>query len=164
MSFRTDFREDRSRLKSTPEPSPWAIASATFMPASSQQTKNRVRALCVVETPVSDYVRSFLSHPIHEKYTMDSPLCLNRRNFVGAEYVLDLHQLTVDLCRESFGASYADPRPLSGTSAVTNLLMTLSEPGQRTLLQTYARASFGGGAPRRDHGSRSLLALPQRAS
>ena len=44
----------------------------------------------------------------------------------------------IDLCRETFGALYADPRPLSGTAAVTNLLMTLSEPGQRIMLQTPA--------------------------
>jgi glycine/serine hydroxymethyltransferase len=83
-------------------------------------------------------VRSFLSDPIHEKYAMGGPLVPQPKNFVGAEHVLDLHQLTIDLCHESFGARYTDPRPLSGTSAVTNLLMTLSEPGQRILLQTYA--------------------------
>ena len=103
-----------------------------------QEFRRHVIPLCAAETPMSDYVRSFMCHPIHEKYAMGGPLRLQPRNFVGAEHVLDLHQLTVDLCRKSFGAGYADPRPLSGTSAVTNLLMTLSEPGQRVLLQTSA--------------------------
>jgi glycine hydroxymethyltransferase len=103
-----------------------------------QEFRRHVIPLCAAETPMSDYVRSFLADPIHEKYAMGGPLRLQPRNFVGAEHVLDLHELTVDLCRTSFGAGYADPRPLSGTSAVTNLLMTLSEPGQRVLLQTPA--------------------------
>jgi glycine/serine hydroxymethyltransferase len=103
-----------------------------------QEFRRHVIPLCAAETPVSDYVRSFLSDPIHEKYAMGGPLRPQPRNFVGAEHVLDLHRLTIDLCLESFGASYADPRPLSGTSAVTNLLMTLSEPGQRILLQSPA--------------------------
>lgn len=103
-----------------------------------QEFRRHVIPLCAAETPISDYVRAFMDNPIHEKYAMGGPLRLQPRNFIGAEHVLDLHQLTVDLCRKSFGAGYADPRPLSGTSAVTNLLMTLSEPGQRILLQTSA--------------------------
>jgi glycine hydroxymethyltransferase len=75
---------------------------------------------------------------IHEKYAMGGPLVPAASNFIGAQHVLDLHQLTIDLCREIFGATYADPRPWSGTSAVMTLLMTLSEPGQRVLLQTAA--------------------------
>lgn len=112
-----------------------------------QEFRRHVVPLCAAETPVSNYVRSFISDPIHEKYAMGGPLRLQPRNFVGAEHVLALHQLTVDLCRESFGAAYADPRPLSGTSAVTNLLMTLSEPGQRVLLQTSASGGHPSMAP-----------------
>src|SRR5690242_19673708 len=103
-----------------------------------REFRRHVIPLCAAETPVSDYVRSFLSDPIHEKYAMGGPRRPQPRNFVGAEHVLDLHQLIIDLCLESFGARYADPRPLSGTSAVTNLLMTLSEPGQKILLQSPA--------------------------
>lgn len=87
---------------------------------------------------MSAYVRSFMMDSIHEKYAMGGPMVPAAGNFIGAKHVLDLHQLTIDLCRETFGATYADPRPLSGTSAVTSLLMTLSEPGQRVLLQTPA--------------------------
>jgi glycine hydroxymethyltransferase len=112
-----------------------------------QEFRRHVIPLCAAETPVSSYVRSFMSDSIHEKYAMGGPLRLQPRNFVGAEHVLDLHQLTVDLCQESFGAKYADPRPLSGTSAVTNLLMTLSEPGQRVLLQTSASGGHPSMAP-----------------
>ncbi len=102
--------------------------------------------LCAAETAISDYVRSFLTDPIREKYAMGGPLVPQAENFIGAEHVLALHNLTIDLCRTSFGARYADPRPLSGTGAVTNLLMTLSKPGQRILLQTTAsggHASMG---------------------
>jgi glycine hydroxymethyltransferase len=112
-----------------------------------QEFRRHVIPLCAAETPISDYVRSFMADPIHEKYAMGGPLRVQPRNFVGAEHVLDLHQLTVDLCRESFGAAYADPRPLSGTSAVTNLLMTLSKPGQRVLLQTSASGGHPSMAP-----------------
>lgn len=103
-----------------------------------QDFRRAIVPLCAAETPISDFVRSFLGDPIHEKYAMGGPVVPALENFIGAQYVLDLHQLTIDLCKEMFGASYADPRPLSGTGAVTNLLMTLSEPGQRILLQTSA--------------------------
>lgn len=101
-----------------------------------QEFRRHVVPLCAAETPISAYVRSFMVDPIHEKYAMGGPMVPAAGNFIGARHVLDLHQLTIDLCREAFGALYADPRPLSGTNAVTSLLMTLSEPGQRILLQT----------------------------
>jgi glycine hydroxymethyltransferase len=98
--------------------------------------RRQIVPLCAAETPLSGFVRSFLGDAIHEKYAMGGPLAPASENFIGARHVLDLHSLTIDLCREAFGARYADPRPLSGTGAVTNLLMTLSEPGQKILLQT----------------------------
>jgi glycine hydroxymethyltransferase len=98
--------------------------------------RKQIVPLCAAETPLSDFVRSFLADAIHEKYAMGGPLAPASDNFIGARHVLDLHSLTIDLCKEAFGARYADPRPLSGTGAVTNLLMTLSEPGQKVLLQT----------------------------
>lgn len=98
--------------------------------------RSQIVPLCAAETPLSGFVRSFLGDAIHEKYAMGGPLVPASENFIGARHVLDLHSLTIDLCREAFGARYADPRPLSGTGAVTNLLMTLSEPGQKILLQT----------------------------
>lgn len=98
--------------------------------------RRQIIPLCAAETPLSGFVRSFLGDAIHEKYAMGGPLVPAAENFIGARHVLDLHSLTIDLCREAFGARYADPRPLSGTGAVTNLLMTLSEPGQKILLQT----------------------------
>ena len=101
-----------------------------------QEFRRHVVPLCAAETPVSDFVRSFMADSIHEKYAMGGPLVPAVDNFIGAEHVLGLHQLTIDLCAEIYGTSYADPRPLSGTTAVTNLLMTLSEPKQRILLQT----------------------------
>lgn len=101
-----------------------------------QEFRRHVIPLCAAETPVSDFVRSFLGDPIHEKYAMGGPVVPAVDNFIGAEHVLNLHQLTIDLCAELYGTVYADPRPLSGTGAVTNLLMTLSEPGQRIMLQT----------------------------
>ena len=101
-----------------------------------REFRRHIVPLCAAETPLSDFVRSFIGDAIHEKYAMGGPLVPSADNFIGARYVLDLHQLTIDLCREAFGVHYADPRPLSGTSAVTNLLMTLSEPGQQILLQT----------------------------
>jgi glycine hydroxymethyltransferase len=98
--------------------------------------RKQILPLCAAETPLSDFVRSFIADAIHEKYAMGGPLTPTSDNFIGARHVLDLHSLTIELCREAFGAHYADPRPLSGTSAVTNLLMTLSEAGQKILLQT----------------------------
>ena len=112
-----------------------------------QAFRRHIVPLCAAETPLSDYVRSFLVDPIHEKYAMGGPVLPAAENFIGARHVLDLHQLTIDLCRTSFGARYADPRPLSGTGAVTNLLMTLSEPGQRVLLQTSASGGHASMAP-----------------
>ena len=100
--------------------------------------REEVVPLCAAETPISDFVRSFIADAIHERYAMGGPLAPAADNFIGARHVLDLHNLTIDLCREVFGACYADPRPLSGTSAVTNLLTALSEPGQKVLLQTSA--------------------------
>lgn len=102
-----------------------------------REFRRHVIPLCAAETPISDFVRFFLGDTIHEKYAMGGPLAATADNFIGAEFVIELHQLTIDLCRDLYGARYADPRPLSGTSAVTNLLMTLSEPGQRIMLQTF---------------------------
>lgn len=102
-----------------------------------REFRRHVVPLCAAETPISDFVRSFLTDEIHEKYAMGGPLAPADDNFIGAEFVIDLHQLTIDLCRDLFGANYADPRPLSGTSAVTNLLMTFSEPGQTIMLQQH---------------------------
>ena len=112
-----------------------------------REFRRHVVPLCAAETPISDFVRSFLTDEIHEKYAMGGPVVPQSENFIGAEHVLDLHRLTIDLCRESFGARYADPRPLSGTGAVTNLLMTLSEPGHRVLLQTSASGGHASMAP-----------------
>jgi glycine hydroxymethyltransferase len=128
------------------DPSPFAARLDAIL-REHQEFRSHVVPLCAAETPVSDYVRSFMVDPIHEKYAMGGPLLPASENFIGAQYVLDLHQLTIDLCREIFGATYADPRPLSGTSAVTNLLMTLSEPGQRILLQTSASGGHASMAP-----------------
>lgn len=114
---------------------------------SHQEFRRHVIPLCAAETAVSEYVRSFLTDPIREKYAMGGPVAPQAENFIGADHVLDLHQLTIDLCRESFGTRYADPRPLSGTSAVANLLMTLSEPGDRVLLQTSASGGHASMAP-----------------
>lgn len=100
--------------------------------------RQQIVPLCAAETPISDFVRSYIADAIHEKYAMGGILAPATDNFIGARYVLDLYRLAVDLCGEAFGAHYADPRPLSGTGAVTNLLMTLSEPGQKILLQTTA--------------------------
>lgn len=129
-----------------PEPSLFASRLDAILRAH-QEFRRHVVPLCAAETPVSDYVRSFLVDPIHEKYAMGGPVLPQSENFIGAGHVLDLHQLTIDLCRASFGATYADPRPLSGTGAVTNLLMTLSEPGQRVLLQTSASGGHASMAP-----------------
>jgi glycine hydroxymethyltransferase len=112
-----------------------------------QEFRRNVVPLCAAETPVSDYVRSFMVNPIHEKYAMGGPMVPASSNFIGAQHVLDIHQLTIELCREIFGATYADPRPLSGTSAVMTLLMTLSKPGQRVLLQTAASGGHPSMAP-----------------
>lgn len=54
----------------------------------------------------------------------------------GAEHVLNLHQLFIELCRTLYSASYADPRPSTGVGPVTNLPMTLTNAGQRIVLQT----------------------------
>lgn len=106
--------------------------------AEHQRFRSGVVPLCAAETPVSDYVRAFMVDSIHETYAMGGPRVPLRDNFAGSQFVLDLHQLTIDLCKTVYGAEYADPRPHSGTGAVTNALMTLSEPGQRILLQTAA--------------------------
>jgi glycine hydroxymethyltransferase len=109
--------------------------------------RRHVIPLCAAETPISDFVRTFLSDAIQEKYAMGGPLAPVGENFIGASFVLDLHQLTIELCSELFGVRYADPRPLSGTGAVTNLLMTLSEPGQRILLQGSTSGGHASMAP-----------------
>ena len=92
---------------------------------------SHIISLYAAETLVSDDVRTFLVDQIYERYAMGAPAFPQAENFIGAKHVLDLRQLTIDLCRERIGAMYADPRLLSSTSAVTNLLMTLSEPGTR---------------------------------
>ena len=92
--------------------------------------------LCAAETPISDYVRSFCSSALQEKYAIGGPLAPEHGNFVGAEHVLALHQLIIDLCRKLYGSEYADPRPSTGIGAITGLLMTLSKPGQTVALQT----------------------------
>jgi glycine hydroxymethyltransferase len=112
-----------------------------------REFRRHVLPLCAAETPISDFVRSFLTDEIHEKYAMGGPLAVAEDNFIGAEFVIDLHQLTIDLCRGLFGARYADPRPLSGTSAVTNLLMTFSEPGQTVMLQQHESGCHASMAP-----------------
>jgi glycine hydroxymethyltransferase len=112
-----------------------------------REFRKHVLPLCAAETPISDFVRSFLTDEIHEKYAMGGPLAFEEDNFIGAEFVIDLHQLTIDLCRDIYGARYADPRPLSGTSAVTNLLMTFSEPGQKIMLQQHESGCHASMAP-----------------
>lgn len=106
--------------------------------AEHERFRSGIVPLCAAETPISDYVRSFMVDSVHETYAMGGPRVPQRDNFAGSQFVLDLHQLTIDLCKEAYCAEYADPRPHSGTGAVTNALMTLSEPGQRILLQTGA--------------------------
>lgn len=71
--------------------------------------RRHVVPLCAAETPISDFVRSFLTAGIHEQYAMGGPLKVEEDNFIGAEFVIALHQLTIDLCRDLYGARYADP-------------------------------------------------------
>lgn len=104
--------------------------------ADHRNFRRHIVPLCAAETPISPYVRAFLSDSIHETYAMGGPITPAADNFAAAGFVLDLHRLTIELCKSAFGVTYADPRPLSGTNAVTTLLMTMSEPGQRILLQT----------------------------
>jgi glycine hydroxymethyltransferase len=106
--------------------------------ADHREFRRLIVPLCAAETPISDYVRSFLTDSIHEAYAMGGPLQPPRENFASAEYVHALHTLTIELCNATFGSTYADPRPLSGTSAVIGVLMTLSQPGHRIALQTVA--------------------------
>jgi glycine hydroxymethyltransferase len=128
-------------------PSPFSAERLEAILAANREFRSHVVPLCAAETPMSEYARSFLSDPIHERYAMGGPLQPAIDNFIGAEFVLDLHQLTIDLAREIFGVRYADPRPHSGTGAITNLLMTLSEPGQRVLLQTTDSGGHASMAP-----------------
>ncbi len=113
----------------------WTDRLAAIL-AEHDEFRRHVVPLCAAETPLSPFVRAFLSHPIHETYAMGGPLRPATDNFAGADFVLDLHRLVIELVRDAFGVAYADPRPLSGTHAVTTLLMTLSRPGQRILLQS----------------------------
>jgi len=98
--------------------------------------KKYVLPLCAAETPISEYVRKYLTSEIHEKYAMGGVLSDVSGNFIGSDYVLNIHRIIIDLCRGLFGATYSDPRPTTGLGAVTNLLMTISSPGQKILLQT----------------------------
>lgn len=98
--------------------------------------RSTIVPLCAAENPLSPYVRSFLSDPIHETYAMGGPRIPPPSNFAAAGYVHDLHRMVIDLCADAFGSTYADPRPNSGTSAVLACLMTLSAPGQQIMLQT----------------------------
>jgi len=109
--------------------------------------REHIIPLCAAETPISDYVREFSSSGIQEKYAMGGPLAPKSGNFIGAEHVIDLHQLVIDLCEKLYGSIYADPRPSTGIGAVTNLLMTLSEPGQTIALQTTDSGGHASMAP-----------------
>jgi len=114
---------------------------------ANREFRANVVPLCAAETPMSDYTRSFLMDPIHERYAMGGPLNPEADDFVGAEFVHQLHELAIDLSRAVFGVRYADPRPLSGMGAITNLLMTLSKPGQKVLLQTSDSGGHSSIAP-----------------
>jgi glycine hydroxymethyltransferase len=103
--------------------------------------------LCAAETPISDYVRSFAACHLQEKYAMGGPITDYSGNFIGAEHVLDLHKLILDLCERLYGSAYADPRPSTGVGAVTNLMMTLSQQGQKVVLQ----GADAGGHPSMGH-------------
>ncbi|MGJ8690792.1 MAG: hypothetical protein ACSHXZ_14880 [Gammaproteobacteria bacterium] len=112
-----------------------------------EKFREHVVPLCAAETPISEYVRALSSSELQEKYAMGGPLAPKSGNFIGAENVLELHTLIIDLCKILYGSAYADPRPSTGIGAVTNLLMTLSEPGQTIALQTTASGGHASMAP-----------------
>lgn len=122
--------------------------------------RDHVVPLCAAETPVSDFVRSFMLDAIHESYAMGGPRRPMADNFAAARYVLDLHALTIDLCQVAYGADYADPRPHSGTNAVTTALMTLTSPGDRVLLQTTASGGHSSMRPVCERLGLEVLNLP----
>jgi hypothetical protein len=90
--------------------------------------------LCAAETPLSDYVRSFLTEPIHEKYAMGGPKLPVADNFIGARHLLDLHRLTIDLCSEEEGAQ---------EMATVATLKRRPSPGQSNPFSRPQRASAG---------------------
>ena len=129
---------------------PWrrSLNASTRFSANikSSDAMSTVVPLCAAETPVSEYVRSFLVDTIHEKYAMGGPMVPAAENFIGAQLVLDLHRLTIDLCRETYGALWR-PAAAERHQCGDNLLMTLSKPGQRVLLQTSASGGHASMVP-----------------
>lgn len=88
--------------------------------------------LCAAENCMSPFSKIPLNSSIKEKYVMGGPLKYdNDDNFIGANVVYPYYQIISDLCKEIYGATYADARTLTGMNSITTLLMSLTNIGDK---------------------------------
>jgi len=99
-----------------------------------ENNKNTI-PFCAAEPIVSEVIKSALNSPLADRYIKCGITNFNPLNeFIGSEFIYPLYELVSNVCKNLFGAYYADARPLSGMNAAITVLMSLTEPGEKVLL------------------------------
>ncbi|USI65349.1 hydoxy methyltransferase [Lactococcus petauri] len=102
-----------------------------------KEYSNSVLPLCAAENAMSDFSKLPLSSSIQEKYILGGTLSLNKdHNFIEGELLFEYYDFLTQLCQEIFGAKYTDARTLSGMNALTTLLMSTFEIGDKVLVSS----------------------------
>ena len=92
------------------------------------------------ETLLSPLAASVLSSPLGSRYLLehgdmrqDSPSRLNGFVFRGLDGVNAIEHSAAEVCRQLFGATYAEFRCLSGWHAMQTTLVSLTQPGDKIM-------------------------------
>lgn len=93
--------------------------------------------LCAAENVVSPLALLPTTSGLSDRYIMGGLFGFNEtENFIGSSRLHPFYKLINELAENLFHATYADPRPLSGTNAITSVLLALTAAGDSVLLSS----------------------------
>lgn len=92
--------------------------------------------LCAAENYTSDFVRQALSSQYEGKYIQGYLDRVVDKDNIGSDELYKLLSLTNELCKDLFGAKYADSRTLSGMNCLAILIMALITDNSELIITT----------------------------
>lgn len=81
--------------------------------------------LCAAETYISPFVKQGLSSEFEGQYIQGYKKRIIEKDNIGSDKLFPLLLLVEDLCKDLYGAQYADSRTLSGMNCMAMLIMAL---------------------------------------
>lgn len=102
-----------------------------------EQYRATALPLCAAENVISPLASLPIASGLSDRYIMGGLFGFDETdNFIGSAQLHPFYKLINDLAQNLFHATYADPRPLSGTNAITSVLLALTAAGDSVLLSS----------------------------